>query len=407
MKPTQRAPLTQVILALNAGSSSLKFALHPLVAAGSRALIRGRIEGIGSAPDFLATDVHGHTLAEGGMQALEAGADHRAVTRGLLDWLATHHDGMAIVAAGHRVVHGGRHHGDPVRIDPAVMEELRSLVSLAPQHQPHNLAAIDALAARVHGLVQVACFDTGFHRTQQALAQTYALPRALTQRGIVGYGFHGLSYAYIASVLPAHLGALADGRIVVAHLGNGASLCAMRERRSVATTMGFSTLDGLMMGRRPGSIDPGVLLHLMRHEGWGLDAVEHMLYSESGLLGVSGIGNDLRDLQRSTEPSAREALALYAYRAAGEIARMACALQGIDALVFTAGIGENSADMRARIAARLQWLGVVIDERANLDREVDITAAGSAVRVLVVPTDEEQVIVEATRKLTGAQSASA
>ncbi len=270
---------------------------------------------------------------------------------------------------------------------------------LAPLHQPHNLAAIRCVAASVPGLPQVACFDTSFHRTQDRLAQLFALPRALTEAGIVRYGFHGLSYEYIAGTLPTHLADRAEGRVIVAHLGNGASMCAMRERRSVATSMGFTALDGLMMGRRCGALDPGVLIHLVEQRGMEIGQVRHLLYEESGLLGVSGISNDVRLLEASTAPEASEALALFSYRAARELGALATSIDGLDAIVFTAGIGENSAKVRQLICARLGWLGVALDAESNAQHATRISTPASRVDVLVVPTDEEEIIARATYTL--------
>jgi acetate kinase len=279
------------------------------------------------------------------------------------------------------------------------MTDLAALIPLAPLHQPHNLAAIRAVAKQFPELPQVACFDTSFHRTQPRLAQIYAIPRALTDAGILRYGFHGLSYDYIAGVLPDHLGAFAEGRVIVAHLGNGASMCAMRERRSVATSMGFTALDGLMMGRRCGALDPGVVLHLIREKGLSATEVEDMLYNRSGLLGVSGLSNDLRVLEASADPAAAEAIALFAWRAAQELAALAATIGGVDAIVFTAGIGENSAHMRDLICARLGWMGVAIDAAANTENRVRISPSGADIVVLVLPTNEELVVAQATQAL--------
>ncbi|MGI9464935.1 MAG: acetate/propionate family kinase, partial [Aestuariivirgaceae bacterium] len=307
--------------------------------------------------------------------------------------------GVKIIAAGHRVVHGGRDFTGPVLVDAKVIDELETLGVLAPLHQPHNLAAIKTIAAHAPELPQVACFDTSFHRTQPRLAQLFGLPRALTDDGMIRYGFHGLSYEYIASVLPDHLGARAGGRVIVAHLGNGASMCAMRERRSVATSMGFTALHGLIMGRRCGSLDAGVVLHLLQHRGMSVDEVHHLLYRQSGLLGVSGISNSMQVLQESPDPRAQEAVDLFCYRAACELGALVAALEGLDAIVFTAGIGENSAVVRNRICARLAWLGVELDPAANDDDAAVISAENSNVAVLVIPTNEEAIIAAATHAL--------
>ena len=277
---------------------------------------------------------------------------------------------------------------------------------LAPLHHPHNLAAIRSVAASAPGLPQVACFDTSFHRTQDRLAQLFALPRALTEAGIIRYGFHGLSYEYIAGTLPGHLGDRAEGRVIVAHLGNGASMCAMKARLSVATSMGFTALDGLMMGRRCGAIDPGVLLHLIDERGMKMRELEHLLYQESGLLGVSGISNNMQVLQMSTAPEAREAIELFCYRAACELAALVATIGGLDAIVFTAGIGENSELVRSLICARLGWLGIALDTAANNRHATRISTTASDVDVLVVPTDEETIIASATQGLIMEFSAS-
>jgi acetate kinase len=392
--------MTDAILVLNAGSSSLKFAVYPAASGEPTAILRGKIAGIGTAPVFSARDARGQALPPEAAMPLDCDRGHDALIPDLLDWLETHRGGVTIAAAGHRVVHGGRNCTGPARITDALLADLEALVPLAPLHQPHNLAAIRCVAAALPGLPQVACFDTSFHRTQSRLAQLFALPRALTEDGILRYGFHGLSYEFIAGTLPAHLGERADGSVIVAHLGSGASMCALRARRSVATSMGFSALDGLMMGRRCGAIDPGVLLHLMDARGMTVRALEHLLYEESGLLGVSGISNDMAALATSPAPEAREAIELFCYRAAGELAALAAANGGLDAIVFTAGIGENSAPVRALICDRLAWLGVALDSAANDRHATRISAAASAVDVLVIPTDEEGVIARATQALT-------
>jgi acetate kinase len=301
-------------------------------------------------------------------------------------------------AAGHRVVHGGADFTAPVRVDAAVLAALDALVPLAPLHQPHNLAAIRAVSAAAPDLPQVACFDTAFHATIPAVAQAFALPRTLAAEGIRRYGFHGLSYEAIAARLPEVLGPRADGRVIVAHLGNGASLCAMRGRASVASTMGFTALDGLMMGTRTGTIDPGVLLHLMEAKGWDAARLGRLLYKESGLLGVSGLSSDMRALLASDAPEAAEAVALFVYRAVREIGSLAAALGGLDALVFTAGIGEHAAPVRAAIVAGCAWLGLTLDTAANAAGGPRISGPGPA-SAWVVPTDEEGVIARATARL--------
>jgi acetate kinase len=382
------------ILVLNAGSSSLKFAVfgdeHP-----SRRSVHGMISGLGSVATFAAQSPSGPldgTLPGGRL-------NHETALGWLFAWLESGGHAQELVGAGHRVVHGGERHDAPIVLDDAGIAELDGLTPLAPLHQPHNLSAIKALRKLRPTLPQVACFDTAFHRTQPALAQALALPRRITEGGLRRYGFHGLSYEYIAGVLPQVLGATAEGRVIAAHLGNGASLCAMRERRSIATTMGFSTLDGLVMGTRCGAIDPGVLFHLMHECKLSSTAVEDMLYRESGLLGVSGISNDMRTLLESSDPRAAEAVDLFVYRAALETGALAAALEGLDALVFTGGIGENASEVRARICRKLAWLGVELDAEANRSNAQTISAAGSRVRVCVIPTDEESVIAGHARRL--------
>lgn len=382
------------ILVLNAGSSSIKFAVfgdeHP-----PRRSVHGMISGLGSAAAFAARGPSGPlagTLPGGTL-------NHETALGWLFEWLESGQHAQQLIGAGHRVVHGGERHDAPMALDDAGIAELGALAPLAPLHQPHNLAAIKALRKLRPALPQVACFDTAFHRTQPALAQALALPRRITEGGLRRYGFHGLSYEHIAGALPRVLGAAAEGRVVVAHLGNGASLCAMRGRRSLATTMGFSTLDGLVMGTRCGAIDPGVLFHLMHERKLSSAAVEDMLYRESGLLGVSGISNDMRTLLESGDPRAAQAVDLFVYRAALETGAMAAALEGFDALVFTGGIGENAAEVRARICAKLAWLGIELDAEANRRNAQTVSTPRSRVSVCVVPTDEEAVIAGHTRRL--------
>ena len=390
--------MTRGILVLNAGSSSIKFALYPAAPASDEdaAAYHGEIEGIGHALHLLVRDARRKSLAD---RAVDGPATHQQGLSALLEWLSAHADSMDIAAAGHRVVHGGQNYAQPVRITPAVLRGLELLVPLAPLHQPHNLEAIRALAELHPGIVQVACFDTAFHASQPAVAAAFALPRALTEKGVRRYGFHGLSYEYIASILPAHLGPGADGKVVVAHLGNGASMCAMRNRRSVATTMGLSVLDGLVMGRRCGALDPGVVLYLMDCERMSAAQIAHLLYEESGLLGVSGISDDMRDLLKTDDPRAREAVALFVYRILRELGSLAAALGGLDALVFTGGIGENAAGVRARVCRDAAWLGLDLDESANESRGPRISRPDSRVAAWVIPTNEELMIARHTRRL--------
>ena len=394
--------MNQALLVINAGSSSIKFALFS--GANATALERayhGKIEGIGTAPHLV-------TFASSGAQLVDEGFagntefSHAAALARLFAWLANHAAEYRLLAVGHRVVHGGERYAGPVLIDAAILAGLEALVPLAPLHQPHNLAAIRAIHNLAPQLPQVACFDTAFHRTQPALAQAFALPRAITDAGIKRYGFHGLSYEYIADVLPDYLGDQADGRVVVAHLGNGASLCAMKKRNSVATTMGFTALEGLMMGTRSGTVDPGVLLYLMQQQGMSAQEVTDLLYHRSGLLGVSGISSDMRTLLASNDPRAREAIELFSYRIGRELGSLAAALGGLDALVFTAGIGEHAAPVRAAVCRATAWLGLELDAHANEHGAARISLACSRVSAWVIPTDEEQVIAIHTRAVVNA-----
>jgi acetate kinase len=385
------------ILVVNAGSSSIKFSVF--ATAGTETLaarVHGQVDHIGGAARLAASDEGGRPLADEPV----AGGDHRAAIAAIHAWLGRHSGGEAgFAAVGHRVVHGGGEFAAPTLIDDRVLAALEALVPLAPLHQPHHIAAIRAVAAAAPGVPQVACFDTAFHRTQPAVAQHFALPRALTAGGIRRYGFHGLSYEYIVSALPQVAPDCAGGRLVVAHLGNGASLCAIAGGRSVATTMGFSPLDGLVMGTRPGLLDPGVVLHLLRHEGMSPAEVEDLLYERSGLLGVSALSGDMRDLLASDKPEAREAIDLFVYRIGRELGSLAAALGGLDALVFTAGIGEHAAEIRARVCADARWLGVILDEAANRAGGPRISRAGSPASAWVIPTDENLVIARHTLHL--------
>jgi acetate kinase len=385
------------LLILNAGSSSLKFAIYSADSAPApSAAYHGVIEEIGRRGRF-----HIEQRDKGSVldQAVSP-ATHAQALRLVLEWLNNSHPGLQLRAAGHRVVHGGAAFSQPALVDDRVLAELEKLIPLSPLHQPHNLGAIRALAELLPDLPQVACFDTAFHHALPNVAKHFALPREMAARGVRRYGFHGLSYAYIASVLPEHLGSAADGRVIVAHLGNGASLCAMRQRRSVETSMSFTPLDGLPMGTRCGAIDPGVLLYLMREEGMRPDQLEDLLSHGSGLLGYSGISSDVRALLASDHPHAAEALDLFAYRISQAVASHAVAAGGIDALVFTAGIGEHAAPVRAAVCQRLEWLGLHLDEDANNRHHPCISQAKSPISVWVIPTNEEWVIARDTWRLT-------
>jgi len=391
--------MNTALLILNAGSSSLKFAVYRADSAPTpHAEYRGGIEEIGRHGQFRVMQ-DGAPLVD---QAV-APANHEAALRLLLDWLEARHPDLVLRAVGHRVVHGGADFSRPVRIDEAVLAALERLIPLSPLHQPHNLGAIRVLARLRPQLPQIACFDTGFHHTLPPPARHFALPRDFYARGIRRYGFHGLSYEYIAGVLPEHLGSASEGRVVVAHLGNGASLCAMRQRRSVETSMSFTPLDGLPMGSRCGALDPGVLLYLLREEGMSPQQLDDLLHHRSGLLGLSGISGDVRALQASDDPHAAEALDLFAYRTSQAIASHAVALEGLDALVFTAGIGEHAASVRAAICRRLAWLGLELDEAANQRHGPCISPPHSRVSVWVIPTNEEYVIARHAWALTAGE----
>jgi len=379
------------ILVLNAGSSSVKFQLFA-VAGGSLALdLKGQVDGIGVKPRLVARGADGASLVDRPLAGAH-GADVPGALGSLGGWLREHLAGELPVAFGHRVVHGGPDFAQPLLIDDAAIAALERLVPLAPLHQPNNLAPIKALRGILPDVPQVACFDTAFHRSHGELADRYALPEPLYQEGIRRYGFHGLSYEYIARTLPDVAPEVARGRAVVAHLGSGASLCALRDGRSVDSTMGFTALDGLPMGTRPGAIDPGVVLYLIAEKGMSVDEVTRMLYHDCGLKGLSGISNDVRELVDSDAPAARRALDYFAYRIAKETAALASVLGGLDALVFTAGIGENSPRVRHDVCERLAWLGIAIDDTANASGAPRISQAGSSPAVYVIPTDEERMI---------------
>lgn len=385
---------TGCIAVLNAGSSSIKFALYDS-GADVALLYRGQIERIGVGPHLEVRDAAGKVVAE--KRWSDDALDHHGATTEIMAHGQELLAGRPVLAFGHRVVHGGTKFATPVRIDRAIVSELEALVPLAPLHQPHNLAPIEAIMEAAPHLPQIACFDTAFHRTQPMLAQEFALPRELTAGGVRRYGFHGLSYDFVTSRLRATQPALAQGRLIIAHLGNGASLCATRDGRSVASTMGFTALDGLMMGTRAGALDPGVLLYLAQQRGMSFAAIEDLLYRRSGLLGVSGISSDMRTLRASPEPAAREAIDLFVYRIVREVGSLAAALGGIDGVVFTAGIGENDAATRAEIVEGCRWLGVTLDSARNGVGGERISADGSAVSAWIVPTDEERMIAHYTR----------
>jgi acetate kinase len=391
--------VTDAVVVINAGSSSIKFSLFAESAEELALVAHGQVEGIYTAPRFVAKDAAGKPAGE---KRWEAGTKlgHDGALAHIVDWLrATHGGDHRLAAVGHRVVHGGTDYAAPVRLDAAVVAKLEELVPLAPLHQPHNLAPIRALLQRAPELPQVACFDTAVHRSNPPLAQMFALPKALTDSGVRRYGFHGLSYEYIASVLPRYDERAARGRTVVAHLGNGASMCALEAGRSVASTMGFTAVDGLPMGTRCGAIDPGVVLYLMDERKMDARAIEKLIYTESGLLGVSGVSSDMRALLESSEPRAKLAVDLFVYRIGRELGSLAAALGGLDALVFTAGIGEHAAPIRERVCRQAAWLGVELDPQANARHGPRISTATSRTAAWVIPTNEELMIARHTRAL--------
>lgn len=394
------------VLALNAGSSSIKFALYEVTGDGGLAcLTKGEIDGIDSTPHFVARDADRVVIGER-RWAKGANADFATLLRGLLDWVDRHLASNELIAVGHRIVHGGRDFTRPVLLDARVLEALERLTPLAPLHQPHSLAPVHAIMAIRAGLPQVACFDTAFHHTMPAVATRFALPRGYEAEGIRRYGFHGLSYEYIASRLSETAPHLAGGRTIVAHLGNGASLCAMQDGRSIDTTMGFTALDGLMMGTRCGTIDPGVILYMLQEKRLAPDAIEDILYKRSGLLGVSGVSSDMRVLLESGQCDAKEAVELFVYRIAREAAALAGSLGGLDGFVFTAGIGEHAPEIRAAVCERLTWLGVALDGDANNDHADRISDGHSRVDVRVIPTDEEITIARHTLEILRAHDLS-
>jgi acetate kinase len=390
--------MKQGILTINAGSSSIKFALFPLDHPISPdAEVSGQIDGIGAeTTKMVAKNRAGERIAD---QVLEGSkVSHAQAFDALLKWFTTSHATWEIVAVGHRVVHGGERYSQPTIVDDTVLGHLQSFIPLAPLHEPHNVAGIIALQALLPNVPQIACFDTAFHRSQPEIAQTFGLPRNITAEGIKRYGFHGLSYEFIARALPQHSGR-ASGRVVVAHLGNGASMAAMVNRKCVATTLGFSTIDGLVMGTRCGNLDPGVVLHLMETKNLSVKDMTKMLYKESGLLGVSGISQDMRTLLASDKPEAQEAVDLFCYRIARELGSLAAAAGGLDALVFTGGIGEHAAEVRRRVCLQSEWLGIRLNPEANARHELRISAGNSSVDVLVIPTNEEWMMAHHAQTL--------
>ncbi len=390
--------MSDAILVLNAGSSSIKFSLFLDQEGALALLLGGQLEGLYTEPRFKARDAAGALLGErcwaaGETLGHEGGLSYLAAF--VREHLGAHH----LAAVGHRVVHGGLRYSAPVRLTPAILGELEQFIPLAPLHQPHNLAPIRLLFARLPDLPQVACFDTAFHREQPEVAQAFALPAEITERGVRRYGFHGISYEYIASVLAAYDPRAAQGRTVVLHLGNGSSMCALHAGRSMASTMGFTAVDGLPMGTRCGRLDPGVMLYLMDELHMDARAIEKLIYQKSGLLGVSGLSSDMRTLLASDTPRARFALDLFVYRIVQELGALAAALGGLDAVVFTAGIGEHAAPIRERVCQAVAWLGLDFDAAANASGGPRLSSAGSRVAAWVIPTNEELMIARHTRAL--------
>jgi acetate kinase len=393
MNTTSTEPLISVI---NAGSSSVKFSFYE----GERRILAGQVDGIGAHPSGSATGPNGEKLEPPDLGPKPPGVPSE-VLPAILPWARPRLGDRRLAALGHRVVHGGLHHSRPARVTPELLAELEALVPLAPLHEPHNLAPIKMAMTLNPELPQVACFDTAFHRTAPEVEQAFALPYSLYEQGIRRYGFHGLSYEYIASVLPEHAPEIANGRVVVAHLGNGCSACAMRNRVSIATTMGFTALDGLPMGTRCGDLDAGVVLHLIQQKGMSAEALVDLLYRRSGMLGLSGISSDFRELLASDNPRARFAVEVFCYRVAGHIASLAAALGGLDGIVFTAGVGENAAPVRSAICRACGWLGVELDEAANREHKLRITMPESRVAAYVIKTDENLMIARHARGLVG------
>lgn len=387
--------MSDYLLILNAGSSSLKFCVFRASKQEDWELvIKGQIEGIGTSPALLAKDLEGKQIVN---QKLETAVSdsHRALDV-LSIWLRSQFPNAQLRGVGHRVVHGGTKYFAPVKVTRDVLEDLKALEPLAPLHQPHNLAAIEAVFHRLPDVEQVACFDTSFHRGHEAVADVVPLPMEFRKQGMQRYGFHGLSYEYICSVLPPEI---RQGRVIVAHLGSGASLCAIREGRSIDSTFGFTALDGLCMGTRPGALDPGVVLYLFQNLKLSPKEVESILYKKSGLLGISGFSNDMRDLIDRNDPDAKLAVDYFVYRAAKEIGGLTAVLGGLDGIVFTAGIGENSPEIRKRICEASSWLGINLNQKANENKETKISDSTSKVSVWMIPTNEELMIARHTKHL--------
>ena len=393
MTATAGEPLIGVI---NAGSSSLKFSVYE----GERRLLAGQVDGLGARPSASATGPDGEAIPPPDLGAAPPSTPSE-VLPAVLPWTRERLGARRLAALGHRVVHGGLHHSRPARVTPELLAELEALVPLAPLHEPHNLAPIKMAMTLNPDLPQLACFDTAFHRTAPEVEQAFALPYAFYDEGVRRYGFHGLSYEYVASVLPQHAPEIAEGRVVVLHLGNGCSACALKAGASIATTMGFTALDGLPMGTRCGALDAGVVLHLIQTKGMAAEALVDLLYRRSGMLGLSGVSSDFRELLASAEPRARFAIDVFCYCTARWIGSLAAALGGLDGAVFTAGVGENAAPIRSAICRACGWLGLELDEAANSEHRTRISTPKSRVAAYVIKTDENLMIARHARALVG------
>jgi len=396
----------EALLTLNAGSSSIKFAVFEVDQA-MRTLVKGQVEGLQTAPHFIARSGDGIQLAQAYWETIAGDSGHGTAFEHIWRWLVEYLENMKVAAVGHRVAHGGADYRAPVLVNEQVLQDLTRLIPLVPLHQPHNLAAIRAVIRACPELPQAACFDTSFHQDKPEVATRLGLPAWLHEEGVRRYGFHGISYAYIAHRLKEIDPRLASGRVVVAHLGSGCSMCAMHNCRSIETTMSFSSLDGVPMGTRCGTLDPGVLLYLMRKHGMGLEDLERLLYKESGLLGISGISNDLRELLDNGTPAARDAIDYFVYRVGQHLGGLVATLGGLDALVFTAGIGENSAEIRERICRDAGWLGIQLDREANNTGVGRISINQGTPSVWIIPTDEERMIAMYTREVLARSLAAA
>ena len=388
------------IAVINCGSSSIKFSLYTINQDGDPAyFFGGQVDGIGVSPRFVAKASDGTIMEEKEWSKADEMV-HDTLLEYIFEWIRSNLQDITVRGVGHRVVHGGSLYNAPVRVTPEIIEQLETFSPLAPLHQPNNLSPIRAIAERRPELPQVACFDTAFHRTQPGVAQAFALPRALTDEGIRRYGFHGLSYEYIARKFGDYASVeIASGRMVVAHLGSGASMCAIKNGKSIASSMGFSALDGLPMGTRTGTLDAGVILYLMQAKNMSPSEIENLLYKQSGLLGVSGISNDMRVLLESDDSKAKEAVELFVYRINRELGSLMAALGGLDAFIFTAGIGENSPEIRRQVCSAAAWAGIRLDDNANQSRAAHISTADSPVSVWVIPTNEELMIATHTLEL--------